>query len=691
MVGIITLLLLTVGSALAAQPGAAAQAATYLGVRAPEALAWSPDRRRLAAYLGNSRDGEIRVYDVATKAMTPVATGLPRTRRYKDRTEIRWSADGSRLVYRHGTRYYEVAATGGKAKPLWTDSLTREIVVLSPAGDQVSFVREGDLWVQPLPEGEPRKLAEGHRFLASQAEFYGRFTQWTPWSPDGRYLTYQIQSDSGIKLAVARVSDGGTSVVPGSGLIWDYQSVEWGPDGRLAVSRLARDFQRKQLLLYDVATERARLLWEDTDPEWVNHNIDPSFGPSFSPDGKRLAYVSNRSGWRQLYLMELESGAARPMSEPGVEVGTVWWSPDGASILMASGRGDRHSVRLWLQPVSGGEPQLLTPGAGTLENAAARGPRPDAVWSADGRLVGYGFTRPDDPFQIAVVDVSGGSAQVLHSATALELPLARQARMEAVQLTARDGAAIPGVLLTPRAARPGHRLPALVYHYGGWGQQARLGWGLGIKSRLFQYLVSRGYLVLIADVRGSEGYGRTHSHGLYRQGGGIQSDDLVDAAAWLRRSGRALPNAVASFGHSYGAYLALTTMVRAPAAFQAGVLQAGVYDWSAFGGGGTYVRIRFGGASGAGTAPEIQLSPVKFLSRLTAPVLVSHGTNDFNAPIQFSEQLVRALLRADREFEYSVYPNEPHDWDSEEVDRDFLVRTERFLTDRLRRPAPRVR
>jgi dipeptidyl-peptidase-4 len=431
-----------------------------------------------------------------------------------------------------------------------------------------------------------------------------------------------------------------------------------------------------------VVTGRTTTVWEDSDPEWVSHNIDPSFAVTWAPDGRRLAFVSNRGGWRQLMIADLEAGTTRPLTEPGYEVWSAVWSPDGGSIVALTNRDDRSSVRPWVIPLDGRAARLLARLPGITEDAVARGRVAEPVWSPDGSRLAFGFSRAGDPFEIVVADPGGDrAATVLFSAVADGFPAGELATMEAVELRARDGTSIPAVLHRPRAG--GRRHPALVFHYGGWGQMARVGWGLGVKSRLFQYLVSRGYVVLVVDPRGSEGYGRAHAHGLYRQGGGTQADDLADAARYLRTRRDIDPEAIAIFGHSYGAYLALTAMLRAPDAFDAGVLLAGVFDFGPYGD-ATYARIRFGDIAKAPDVPDLQVRPALHLDRLRAPVLVYHGTNDFNAPISFSEQLIRELLKADREFDYAVYPGEPHDWERGETDRDFLRRTEQFLSRHLR-------
>ena len=113
--------------------------------------------------------------------------------------------------------------------------------------------------------------------------------------------------------------------------------------------------------------------------------------------------------------------------------------------------------------------------------------------------------------------------------------------------------------------------------YGGWGQNALLGWALEIKTFLFTYLAHKGYVILIVDPRGSEGYGEELAKGLHLEGGGKQVDDLAAGAQFLVDLGYVDPKGIGIFGHSYGSYLAVQTMVQAPDSFAAGIAQAGVY------------------------------------------------------------------------------------------------------------------
>jgi dipeptidyl aminopeptidase/acylaminoacyl peptidase len=189
-------------------------------------------------------------------------------------------------------------------------------------------------------------------------------------------------------------------------------------------------------------------------------------------------------------------------------------------------------------------------------------------------------------------------------------------------------------------------------------------------------LASQGIVTLVVDPRGSDGYGAAFAHGLFHDAAGKQSEDLAAAARFLASRGYADAKRIALYGHSYAGFLTLSTMEQYPNLFGAGVLQAGVFDWPSFIPLEVpYALIRFG-------TPELYQSrgrPALHLDRLKSPVLVAHGSGDFNAGYNNSELLVNELMKANKDFEFITYPNERHGWERAETDRDFLRRVTRFL------------
>ena len=667
---------------------------TYLSVRTPSALAWSRDGARLAIELTNVDGSEIRIVDASGRASVTIARGIAPRRYTVDRPDLVWSVDGSRLFYRSSMQYYAVPVSGGAAVPLFTDTLTREVVQLSPDQTAVAFIRSGDIWVQGVPAGSPRKLTDGEGFLGSPTDFFGRLGQWPRWSPDSRKLAFSSPwrrgSPLGTRVGIATVSTGTTSWITPADSTWAFTHVEWSPDSRwLAVSRLSPDYRRKQLVIVPEAGGSERVIRTDSSDKWIAHNIEPSFAPQWSPDGKRIAFVSVATGWRHVYVAEVATGATRPLTTGSFEVVAPSWSSDGRTLLAISTRDHPQAPRPVTIDVASGKLSSLEPLLGSASDAWWPGYMAAPGWSPDGRRIGYALSASGDPYQVRVVTRTGQETSppaTVHSSLSDGLDPSAVAPLEAVSFAGSDGTTIRGVLFRSRASGTGLQAPALVHMYGGWGQLATLGWDIALKSRLFQYLANRGYTVLVVDPRGSDGYGAEFAHGLYHDAAGKQSDDLAAAARWLVSAGHADPGRIALFGHSYGAFLTLATMLKAPGVFAAGVLQAGVFDFPLFIPlGVTYASVRFGTEAtytGRGR-------PARHVDRLTAPVFVAHGTGDFNAPHAGSEILVTELVRAGRDFEFISYPGERHDWEHPETARDFIRRVTAFL-DRSMPPQART-
>jgi dipeptidyl aminopeptidase/acylaminoacyl peptidase len=360
-------------------------------------------------------------------------------------------------------------------------------------------------------------------------------------------------------------------------------------------------------------------------------------------------------------------------------------SPDGRSLLVLSSRGHLQQHLPWLVPADGGEATTLATRPGAY-NTAQLGRFPNGLvrWSPDGARLTLPHSGPDEAPGVWLPTAGSPDAErpIWSAAGDGGVDPDDVCHMETVSFPSADGTLVPGLLITARNLDTSVAHPALTYHYGGSGQQATLGWALARKSVLFNYLAARAYVVLITDCRGGEGYGDDYAKGLWHDGGGAQADDLAAGARFLAGLGYVDPGRIGIFGHGYGAYLAVQTMVRHPGVFRAGVAMAGVYDWTKLGEYGTYVRLRFGDP---GTSADRlhDRSPVRHLDRLDGALLVVHGDG----------RLQRSDLRVggpgagadglDKEFGYMTYPGQPHDWIDPDVERNVVRRTEAFLARHL--------
>lgn len=660
----------------------------FLKIKSPSALAWSPDGRYLAYQVTGPAGNDIRLHTRADGAGTLLVGGLPPYQYVTEGPDLRWSPDGEWVLYASGRDYYAVPREGGEPELLADGGLAGELVQLSPDSRMISFIRNGELWVQPVPGGKARQITRGERFLEYDpdpwtADFWLRLLQWPQWSPDGTMIAYLGRMLHGFKVMVVSIEgDEMARVVPEED-IWEFSLIKWAPDSRgLAISSLSYDHKREELYLADLRGREARRISATADDKWVDLCMGPRHEASWSHDGRLLAFLADVEGWRHLHVVDREGGEPRQLSTGQFDVYSCLFSPSDDSIAFRSSEGNLQQQLLWSVPPSGGQAKKLVDMPGICADHYLSAP---PQWSPDGDLIAFPFSGVDEAPGVWLADTAATTKpKRIYSSLPEGIGQADVPHMEAVTFQSADGLTIPGALITARDLAKDQKHPALVYMYGGFGQQASLGWNLKNKSLLFNYLASKGYVVLIADVRGSEGYGSELERAMYLEAGGKQVDDLVAGAKYLADLGYVDPKAIGIYGHSLGGFLTLQTVMNSPGVFAAAVGMSGVYDWDNYGNVYNYdLQVMFGSPD---SIPDLaqQRSPVRQAEKLQTPVLLFHGTADFNVDIYHSEALVKELMKAGKEFEYMVYPGEPHDWVRPEIVRDFFERTKRFLDKHLK-------
>jgi dipeptidyl aminopeptidase/acylaminoacyl peptidase len=225
-----------------------------------------------------------------------------------------------------------------------------------------------------------------------------------------------------------------------------------------------------------------------------------------------------------------------------------------------------------------------------------------------------------------------------------------------VTITARDGLRLNAWLYRPTDTPT---TGAVVYLHGGPEGQSR-----PFYSEIFPHLVNNGIAVLAPNVRGSGGFGRTFGHADDKENRFAAIDDVADCVRFLIDNRVADPHRIACAGWSYGGYLTMAALTFHPALFAAGVSICGMSDLN------TWYRnteqwiaeaayAKYGHPVSDRELLE-QLSPLRRVDALTAPLLVVHGAHDTNVPVSESEQIVDALRAAGRDVRYLLFSDDGH-------------------------------
>ena len=640
---------------------------------------------------------------------------------------------------------------------------------ISPEGDWIAYtVTRLDLeedesrsrvWMVPATGGKP---------VAMSAK--GKSSSHPRWSPDGRYLAFLSARDEG-KTQVWSLFRQGGEAVQLTDTAQAVNSFEWSPEpGKMLL--VLQDPTPQEL----EAKEKGEAYKEKTAPAWVidrqqfktdyvgylerrrTHIYlldiapgDPSGKPSkkataappgkltqltsgdyddsepgWSPDGKRIAFTSNRTQQpdnnynTDIWVVNAD-GSGQPVrvtSNPGADASPAW-SPDGKFIthtsmtnveamvyatshlgVSSSGGGntqiltaelDRmvYSPRfsqdgqaLWFLLEDSGEQNLASmPLAGGNVTRIVRGKDIVSAFAVgpDGAVVAN-LSRPWLPGEL--FSLRNGKLKQLTFTNRETLDGIPLGEVEEVRFSSKDGTAIEGFVIKPVGFKPGRRYPTILNIHG--GPQSQYDYRFNFEAQLY---AANGYLVVLPNPRGSTGYGEAFCLGIWQDWGGPDYEDVMAAIDDAIERGWADPDRLGVTGWSYGGMLTNHVITRT-GRFKAAATGASATLYAANYGHDMYQRW-WEQELGLPWEPEARelyekISPFNRLDRVVTPTLILGGEKDWNVPILNSEQLYLALFKLGVETELVVYPGEYHGIDTPSHTKDLYQRYLDWFGERLK-------
>lgn len=289
------------------------------------------------------------------------------------------------------------------------------------------------------------------------------------------------------------------------------------------------------------------------------------------------------------------------------------------------------------------------------------------------------------PTVFRLYEISSGTMKMLGQARPWIKPQA-MARREMQRITARDGLSIP-VHITRPNGEPGPKPTVVLVHGGPYLRGGEWRWEADS-----QFLASRGYVVIEPEFRGSTGFGHSLFAAGWKQWGLAMQDDIADATQWAVKQGYADPKRICIAGGSYGGYATLMGLIRYPDLYRCGINYVGVTDlnlmyssrWSDFS--EMWKEYGMPVLVGEENSPQLKdTSPINLAAKLTQPLLMAYGGEDWRVPIQHGVYMRDAVAPHNKNLEWITYPDEGHGWVLESNRVDFWTRVEKFLDKHLKR------
>ncbi len=702
-----------------------------IDIRHPSNPVWSPDGRHVAFLSERAGIANIFVADVTASSAAPAGaralTGYPDGQG----AGFFWSADSQRVYFPRLGDLWQVTVAGGDPSPVWSTPQAESNITPSPDGARVAFVRSASTAAPgAMPPGGGRggrggagggggdllirSLADGKESIVLRAE--NRAIGGLSWSPDGKAIVFtdnartirheQTPQYSGSKIiyTISENVPGETNVVNADGTGMKALGSGGGFGGRrwldaahFLAERTSPDFKKRTTSVVALAGGEPKGLHEEVaDKFW---SITGDAGAQPSPDGKWIAFLSDRDGWDHVYVMPAAGGPPVQITKGKFEVRAPQWSPDSTRIAFDANELDHYGDRHLYVATIGPDPAHATIAAVT----SGRGTDIAPQWSPDGTRLVYQHTDPHNSADLWMVTVPTSVQSATRnpqSAMPTRLSDSMPAGMdrsqfvepESVSYAGPDGQKVPAWLFVPKGLDRTKKHPAIVWIHGDGVNQGYDGWHVqrnyAVYYSFHQYLLQKGYVVIMPDYRGSIGYGKAWREGVYMDVGGKDAKDAWMVTNYLKTLPYVDMERVGVWGLSYGGFFTLIAVTDQPRLFRAAVDVAGVVDYAMY-----YEDPYHGGwtASRIGTPqqnPKVYegASPISHVDRLERPLLVLHGTSDVNVPYLHSVRLIDELLKKGKGdlVSFMTYPGEFHYFTREHVLRDAWHRVEDFFDANLK-------
>jgi dipeptidyl-peptidase-4 len=670
-----------------------------------EADSTTPGGRSLVRYDASSGRREVWV---AARRLVPEGDSVPLAVE-----DYSVSPDGKRLlvftnsqkVWRENTRgdFWALDLAGGRLHRLGGPGAkpsTLMFAKFSPDGGRVAYVRENNLYVENLGDGRIIQLTrDGSRTIINGTfdwvyEEELNLRDGFRWSPDGRRIAYWQLDASGVRDfllindtdslysftvpvqypitgttnsagRVGVVSAGGGNTVwlqvPGDPRNNYIARMDWAANSNeVVLQHLNRLQNTNDVMLGDTGTGRVRSVLVERDSAWTDVVNDLRWVDG----GKSFTWISERDGWRHLYVVSRDGGKIRLVTKGAFDLhnpGSAFGQPFVTGVDSTKGwiyytASPENATQLYLyrSRLDGkGKPERITPNNQPGYHLYRI--------SGDGRWAIHTYSSFGTPPVVELVSLPDHKvARTLVKNDRLRAAVARLQRGSAgfVKVEAGPGLKLDGWVMKPADFDSTKRYPVFFYVYGEPASQTALDLWSGGNYLWHLMLTQQGYVVASLDNRGTPApRGREFRKVVYRKVGPVTSSDQAAALRTMRTWPWVDSTRIGVWGWSGGGSMTLHLLFRYPDLYQTGMSVAPMADIRLY---DTIYQERYFGLPQQNAADYNEGSALTYADKLRGNLLVVHGSGDDNVHYASTERLINALVGANRPFSMMTYPNRTH-------------------------------
>ncbi|MBV9157519.1 MAG: S9 family peptidase [Acidobacteriaceae bacterium] len=576
-----------------------------------------------------------------------------------------WSPDGQQVVFTSDIsgrlNLWKVSASGGWPIQLTQSDDVQSNAVWSPDGKWIVYQQDHagnelyDLYAIPSSGGEPVNLTNTPAIREQDPR----------WSHDGKTIAFAYKPKVGTQYDIALL-DWATHKVhkltnerqPG----YSWSVVAWSKDDKtIYANRINPPFTDAEIFRIDVATGTA----ENLTP---HHGTVRYLASSLAPDGRTLLLSSDaKAGYMNVAQLDTSTKKITWATDTKWEAFSGNFSPDGKRYTYVINEDGLTDAYLADCATNQAEKLELAHGLNFFSG------NPNEFAPQGDRLI-VSHEASNQPGDLWIYRIGNRHAEQLTFSTIASLRAVPLPASQIVHYRTFDGKIITALLWIPfNLKRDGSNAALVVPHGGPTGQRVDY-W-----SPEVQALTSRGYICLAPNPRGSTGYGLEFQKANFQDLGGGDLKDELAGVEFLKSTGYVDPKKIGITGGSYGGFMTLMAIGKAPEVWGAAVEEYGIINWSSMLKSSDpslneYLKALLGNPDQNRKIYEAD-SPITYIRSEKAPLLVLQGDNDPRVPREEAQQVVDILKKEGRVVDVHYYPNEGHGFSKRENQIDALRRT----------------
>jgi dipeptidyl-peptidase 4 len=607
--------------------------------------------------------------------------------------EYQFSTDESKIlitseaeqIYRHSTKEnYYIYDRKSKQTTFVSTNGKQMYAEFSPDGKNIGFVRDNNLFVYEIASGKELQITadgkvnaviNGSTDWVYEEEF--AFAKAWCWSPDGAKIAYYRFDESNVKefsmnkygtlypteykFKYPKAGEDNSKV---SIYIFDLKTksriqTDLGSDyeyiprimwtnaaNTLSIQRMNRLQNKLELLFADADNGKTRVILTETS----NTYLEISDNLSFLPTTNQFTWSSERDGYNHLYLYDINGKLINQITKGNWEmVKLKGYDEKNKNIFFTSTYTSPADKILCVCKADGSGLKQLYPGSGIN----------DADFNATYTYYILNHSDANHPPYYTLYNTEGLVIRTLEDNTSLQKKTTEYGftTKEFFKFKTSEGTELNGWMMKPGGdlARD-KKYPVLMFVYGGPGSNTALnGWDRDLAW--YQMLCQKGYMVVSVDNRGTGGRGKKFRDCTYKQLGKFETEDQVEAAKYLGTLPFVDKDRIGIWGWSYGGYMSSLCIMKGSDIFKMAMAVAPVANWRYYDNIYTERYMALPKDNGNGYDEN---SPVNHVSKLKGKFLLIHGTGDDNVHFQNSMEMVSALVKENKQFDFFAYPDKAH-------------------------------